>query len=162
MKFLPVSLVAVSMFAATSALGAGGGPDPFEMEQERLKNQDPAVRGIQAAIAKTDWPQAQELARSAVAKNPSNPDYHNLYAYSTRMGASPEMELVFRHYNEALRLDPKHLGAHEYLGEAYLQVGNLDKAKEQLRTLDKLCFFSCKEFSMLKKAVADYEAKKPK
>ena len=95
-----------------------------------------------------------------MAKNPANPDYHNLYAYSIRMGANPEMELVFRHYNEALRLDPRHLGAHEYLGEAYLQVGNLDKAKEELRTLDKLCFFPCKEFSMLKKAVAEYEAKR--
>ena len=69
------------------------------------------------------------------------------------------MDLVFRHYNEALRLDPKHLGAHEYLGEAYLQTGNVDKAKEQLRTLDKLCFFGCKEYTMLKTAVAAYEAK---
>lgn len=160
MKFLPISVIAVSIFAATSVLGAGGGaPDPFQLEQERLKNQDPAVSGIQAAVAKADWPQAQELARAAVGKNPSNPDYHNLYAYSIRMGAKPEMELVFRHYNEALRLDPKHLGAHEYLGEAYLQVGNLDKAKDELRALDKLCFFSCKEFTMLKRAVADYEAK---
>ncbi len=161
MTFLHISIFAASMLAATSALGAGGGgPDPFQQEQERLKNQDPAVTGIQAAIAKTDWPQAQELARAAVAKNPSSPDYHNLYAYSIRMGANPEMELVFRHYNEALRLDPKHLGAHEYLGEVYLQVGNLDKAKDELRALDKLCFFSCKEFTMLKKAVADYEAKR--
>ena len=40
------------------------------------------------------------------------------------MGANPQLELVFKHYNEALRLDPKHLGAHEYLGEVYLTVGN--------------------------------------
>ena len=160
MKFTNISVFAVSVLAATSVLGAGGGgPDPFHSEKER---QDPVVAGIQAAVAKADWPRAQEIAREGVAKNPANPEYHNLYAYSIRMGAKPEMELVFRHYNEALRLDPKHLGAHEYLGEAYLQVGNLDKAKDELRTLDKLCFFSCKEFTMLKKAVADYEAKQPK
>jgi len=162
MKFPSIPVFAVCILSATGALAAGGAPDPFQLEQERKANQDPAIGGIQAAVAKADWPQAQELARAAVAKNPSNPDLHNLYAYSIRMGASPEMELVFRHYNEALRLDPKHLGAHEYLGEAYLQVGNLDKAKDELRTLDKLCFFSCKEFSMLKKAVADYEARQPK
>jgi hypothetical protein len=38
-------------------------------------------------------------------------------------------------------------------------VGNLPKAKEQLATLDKLCFFSCKEYSELKKSIAEYEAK---
>jgi tetratricopeptide (TPR) repeat protein len=160
MKFLPISVFAFSILAATGVLAAGGAPDPFHTDKEKVR--DPVVEGVQAAVVKADWPRAQELAREGVAKNPANPDYHNLYAYSIRMGANPEMELVFRHYNEALRLDPKHLGAHEYLGEAYLQVGNLDKAKEELRALDKLCFFSCKEFSMLKKAVADYEAKQPK
>ena len=69
------------------------------------------------------------------------------------------MSLVFKHYNEALRLDPRHRGAHEYLGEAYLMVGNLPKAKEHLSALDKLCFFPCSEFAELKKAVAEYEAK---
>jgi len=55
------------------------------------------------------------------------------------------MSLVFKHYNEALRIDPEHRGAHEYLGEAYLMVGNLAKAKEHLAVLDKLCFFPCDE-----------------
>ena len=62
-----------------------------------------------------------------------------------------------RHYNEALRLDPKHLGAHEYIGEAYLMSGNLDKAREHLAQLDKLCRFGCKEYSELKKEVGVFE-----
>ena len=90
---------------------------------------------------------------------PVDPDYHNLYVYAVRMGPNPEMNLVYKHYNEALRLDPGHRRAHEYLGEAYLMAGNLEKAKEHLKVLDRLCFFPCEEFSMLKKAVADYEAK---
>jgi hypothetical protein len=69
------------------------------------------------------------------------------------------MSLVFQHYNEALRIDPKHKGANEYLGEAYLMVGNLPKAKEQLATLDKICFLPCKEYSELKTSIAAYEAK---
>ena len=69
------------------------------------------------------------------------------------------MSKVFQHYNEALRIDPKHKQAHEYLGEAYLMVGNLPKAKEHLSALDKLCFFSCSEFSDLKKAISEYETK---
>jgi DNA-binding SARP family transcriptional activator len=69
------------------------------------------------------------------------------------------MDLVFQHYNEALRIDPKHRNAHEYLGEAYLMVDNPAKAKEHLAALDKLCFFGCDEFTDLKKAIAAYEAK---
>lgn len=120
---------------------------------------DPVLEQASKTIAANDWPQAQALLKDAIARNPGNPDYHNLYAYSVRKGANPDMSLVFKHYNEALRLDPRHRGAHEYIGEAYLMVGNLPKAKEHLSALDKLCFFPCQEFSDLKRAVSDYEAK---
>ena len=120
---------------------------------------DPVLEQASKTIAANDWPQAQALLKDAIARNPGNADYHNLYAYSVRKGANPDMSLVFKHYNEALRLDPRHRGAHEYIGEAYLMVGNLPKAKEHLSALDKLCFFPCQEFSDLKRAVSDYEAK---
>ena len=97
--------------------------------------------------------------QSALAAHPDNADYHNLYAYALRKGPHPDMKEVFRHYEEALRIDPKHRNAHEYIGEAYLQVGNLAKAKEHLAALDKLCWLPCEQYSELKEAVADYEAK---
>jgi lipoprotein NlpI len=96
--------------------------------------------------------------REGLARNAANADYHNLFAYSIRMGANPQMELVFRHYNEALRIDPEHRGAHEYLGEAYLMTGNVAQAREHLTVLDRLCFLPCREYTMLKRAIADYEA----
>jgi cytochrome c-type biogenesis protein CcmH/NrfG len=157
MRFLLRFVVAVATLLAGSAWSAGGGTDPVHAEPK-----DPALAAIQAAVARSDWAQARTLARAAIEKDGRNADYHNLYAYAIRKGANPEMDLVFKHYNEALRLDPRHRGAHEYLGEAYLMVGNLAKAREQLKALDNLCFFSCPEFTMLKKAIADYEAKQPK
>ena len=120
---------------------------------------DPVLEQASKTIAAKDWPQAQALLKDAVARDPGNADYHNLYAYSIRKGANPDMSLVFKHYNEALRLDPRHRGAHEYIGEAYLQVGNVAKAKEHLSSLDKLCFFPCSEFTDLKKAISEYETK---
>ena len=120
---------------------------------------DPVLEQFAAAKAKNEWGEAQATLRQALARNPDNADYHNLYAYSIRKGPNPDMSLVFKHYNEALRIDPDHRGAHEYLGEAYLMVGNLAKAKEHLSILDKLCFFPCDEYSDLKKAIADYERK---
>ena len=105
---------------------------------------------------------AKAAMQAALAKDPSNADFHSLYAYSLRKGGTQDMDLVFKHYNEALRIDPRHKGAHEYLGEAYLMVGNVAKAKEHLAQLDKICFFSCSEFNDLKGAISDYEAKTTK
>jgi tetratricopeptide (TPR) repeat protein len=110
---------------------------------------DAAMERYSAAAERQDWKSA----------NPANPDYHNLYAYSLRKSGTSEMDLVFKHYNEALRIDPKHKGAHEYIGEAYLMVGNVAKAREHLGQLDKLCFFGCSEYTDLKKAIAEHEAK---
>lgn len=156
MKSMIIRAFTAAMFAASSAWAAGGDPP----DRAPAQPADPVIEKSQAAIAKRDWKQAQDIAREALAKDPSSADYHNLYAYTIRMGADPAMDVVFRHYNEALRLDPKHRRAHEYLGEAYLMAGNLDKAKEQLKVLDRLCFFSCDEYTMLRKAIADYEAKR--
>jgi tetratricopeptide (TPR) repeat protein len=144
-------LIIALLLAPVAALAADSGPPPAG---------DPALEGAAAATARQDWPAAQAILREALARDPGNADYHNLYAYAVRKGARPDMSLVFKHYNEALRLDPKHRGAHEYIGEAYLMVGNLPKAKEHLTQLDKLCFLPCSEYSELKKAVADYESKR--
>jgi len=123
----------------------------------------PADRDLgdaRARIAAKDWTGARDVLEKAVARDPRNADYHNLLAYSIRHTANPDMDAVFKHYGEALRLDPKHRGAHEYIGEAYLMVGNVTKAKEHLAALDKICVFSCEEYRDLKKAIERYEAQK--
>lgn len=58
---------------------------------------------------------------------------------------------------DPLAIDPKHRGAHEYIGEAYLMLGNVAKAREHLARLDRLCTFSCSEYRDLKKAIETYE-----
>src|SRR5437762_3489770 len=73
---------------------------------------DPVLEQFAAAKAKNEWGEAQATLRQALARNPDNADYHNLYAYSIRKGPNPDMSLVFKHYNEALRIDPDHRGAH--------------------------------------------------
>ena len=58
------------------------------------------------------------------------------------------MDLALSDYDKALKINPKHRGAHEYLGEAYLQMGDLDS----------LCFFPCEEFTDLKGEIAKYRS----
>jgi hypothetical protein len=121
---------------------------------------DPVLERAAEASERKDWAAAQSILKAGLARDPGNAEYHNLYAYNLRKGSNPDMSLVFKHYNEALRIEPKHRGANEYLGEAYLMVGNLPKAKEQLAALDRICLLSCKEYSELKKSIADYEGKR--
>jgi len=120
---------------------------------------DPVLQQAREALSRQDYARSAAVLREALAKAPANPDYHNLYAYSLRKAPGPDMDLVFKHYHEALRLAPKHRGAHEYVGEAYLMVGNVGKAREHLAQLDRLCFFGCEEYSSLKQAIREYEAK---
>jgi Tfp pilus assembly protein PilF len=152
-KYLLASILALSPLSG-AVLAADSAPAP------QSKPQDPTLERARSAIAQQDWTGAQSILRDAVARDSSNADYHNLYAYSIRKGANPDMSLVFKEYNQALSIDPKHKGAHEYLGEAYLMVGNVGKAKEHLAQLDKICFFPCREFSELKTAISDFETKK--
>lgn len=148
--------VILALFAVFSAQAADSPSPPPETPK------DPKLEAARAAIAKQDWTAAQGHLREGLAGNASNADYHNLYAYAMRKAGTRNMDLVFKHYNEALRLDSKHRGAHEYIGEAYLMVGNLPKAKEHLKVLDGLCTFGCAEYSDLKKAVSAYESKQAK
>jgi len=149
-NFLVPLIIALPALAFAAGDPPGGAADP----------KDPVMEKVTAATARQDWAGAAGVLKDALASDPSNASYHNLYAYSIRKGANPDMNLVFKHYNEALRIDPKHRGAHEYIGEAYLMVGNVAKAKEHLGQLDKLCFFPCVEYTDLKKAVAEYEQKR--
>ena len=156
MNIRPLIIALLSIPLTVLAAGdTGGGNDP-------AGSTDPVLQQFGEATSRKDWAAAAAIVRDAAAKTPGNADYHNLYAYAVRKGTNPNMDLVFQEYNEALRINPKHRGAHEYIGEAYLMVGNLAKAKEHLGQLDKLCFFPCGEYTDLKKAVAEYEAKQPR
>ena len=159
-KFTFQTLMVVLSLAAGGAFAADSTPASSPGGNRRAA--DPTLDRYEQAVSRQDWAGAQAAMREALAKDPGNADFNNLYAYSLRKGPNPDMSQVFKFYNEALRIDPKHKGAHEYLGEAYLMVGNVDKAKEHLAQLDKLCFFGCSEFNELKKSISDYEAKTAK
>lgn len=146
------SVAAILMLVVANAVYAADTSGP-------TSRPDPMLDRYHAAAERQDWKSAAAAMNEALAADSHNADYHSLYAYALRRSGSQDMDVVFKHYNEALRLDPKHRGAHEYIGEAYLMVGNVAKAKEHLGALDKICFFGCSEYNDLKKAISDAEAK---
>jgi tetratricopeptide (TPR) repeat protein len=154
MRFFVYLSILAALLIHGAALGADSGPGATP------EPNDPVLDTVSAATKRQDWAGAASVLKDALSADHGNANYHNMYAYAVRKGANPDMNLVFKHYNEALRIDPKHRGAHEYIGEAYLMVGNVAKAKEHLGALDKLCFFPCAEYTDLKKAIAEYEKKR--
>ena len=87
--------------------------------------------------------------------SPNNPDVYNLLGYSHRK--LDQLEQAFDNYWKALKLDPRHLGANEYIGELYLRTNNLKKAEEHLAVLDDVCLFGCDEYDDLKDAIEKYK-----
>lgn len=84
-------------------------------------------------------------------EEPNNADINNLLGFSYRKLG--EYNKANRYYQKALRIDPKHRGALEYLGELYVETNQLSKAKQQLARLDEVCVFRCDEYKKLKQAI---------
>lgn len=118
---------------------------------------DPDFGAGKAAIAAKDWPAAITSFSAAALRDTRNADIQNYLGYAYRQ--SGQLELAFKHYQRALQLNPRHRGAHEYMGEAYLIGSNLAKAEEHLAALQRICLIPCEEYEDLKKAVADYRAR---
>lgn len=151
---------AAMLCAMLLAAAVQAAPDSTSTPTWNAAAADPALKGAAASIAAGDYTAAQATLKAALAARPDDAELNNMYAYALRKGPNPDMALVFKHYNEALRIDPKHLNANEYIGEAYLLSGNVAKAQEHLAVLDKACLFGCEQYTLLKKSIAEYQAKK--
>ena len=84
-------------------------------------------------------------------------DVYNLMGFSLRKTGHYKQAYTF--YRKALDFDPVHKGALEYLGELYVETGQVDKARENVARLRQLCPASCEELADLEKAVNATSAK---
>lgn len=109
---------------------------------------------FQKLIKAEKYQQAIVELDEALSDKPDNADLLNLLAYSHRK--LDHFDIALENYLKALKIDPEHRGANEYLGELYLQLGQPEKAEERLAVLDKECFFGCEEYDELKQAIEDY------
>ncbi|MEZ0167434.1 tetratricopeptide repeat protein [Microvirga sp. TS319] len=86
-----------------------------------------------------------------LAEDTQQADIYNLMGYTLRKTGDYQTSLTY--YNKALQLQPDYKAAREYLGELYVETGDIDKAKEQLAALVKLCPGGCEEREDLEKAL---------
>ena len=157
-SILLASLAILGLGLAGAALAAGGGGGSNDVAPS--KPADTNYTRAKAMIEAKDYKGAVPLLQQVVAKDPKNADAYNLMGFATRKSGDPNGSLQY--YTQALQIDPKHIGAHEYIGEAYLMLDQLPQAEQHLARLDSLCVFGCAEHRMLKTAIANYKAgKKP-
>ena len=118
-----------------------------------------AMDQARAAIDKQDWAGARARLTDALAEDPASADVHNLLGYVYRKQPERDLAKAFVHYRLALGFDPRHRGAHEYIGEAYLQDDRLADAMRHLEALETICGNrTCEEYADLSAAIARYRA----
>jgi tetratricopeptide (TPR) repeat protein len=78
-------------------------------------------------------------------------DVYNFYAFSLRK--TGDITNAATYYRKALDFDANHLGALEYQGEMFVELGQIDKAKANLAKLVLLCPKGCEEREDLEKAI---------
>lgn len=75
-----------------------------------------------------------------------------MIGYATRKMGNYDEGLSY--YGQALNLDPNNANAHEYLGEAYAEKGNLDLAQAELEKVASICGTTCEQYEDLARAIA--------
>jgi len=116
-----------------------------------------------AAIFAFPLPSLADPTETKPGAAASDPDYaagkqaldlQNYLGFSYRKLG--QLDAAFEHYRRALELNPRHRGAHEYAGEAYLMIGDLARAEEHLAALRRICLLPCEELGDLEREVAAY------
>jgi cytochrome c-type biogenesis protein CcmH/NrfG len=110
---------------------------------------------VRAKIKAQDYKGALAELRD-LAEDTQNADVYNLLGFTLRKTGDYATSLSY--YTKALDLQPDHKAAREYLGELYVETGHVDKAKEQLAALTKLCPAGCEEREDLERAIANKSA----
>jgi len=135
--FAAVLVIAGSAWAlGSSDTDEADQPDPYKQAKSLIDDDK--------------YSEAIPILQKLVKDKGAYADALNLLGYSYRKSGDAKTALDY--YNQALAMEPKHLGANEYLGELYLEMKQPDKAKERLAVLKAACG-DCEEYEDLENAI---------
>ncbi len=79
-------------------------------------------------------------------------DLYNLLGFTSRK--SGNLAIAAKHYEKALSINARHVGALQYQGELFITLGEYDSAQQNLAKIEKICWlFACEEEKLLKTAL---------
>jgi tetratricopeptide (TPR) repeat protein len=141
---------AIARIDAAAANPAG--PLQLSGEMTRLasaKDGDAAYLTASGLINEGKYEEALWSLRAAGVALGPHPDVLTYIGFANRK--LHNYDVAISYYSAALKLDPAHRGANEYLGEYYVEIGQTAKAKQQLVALEKICRFGCEEAEELRR-----------
>ena len=145
MKRIVVSAVVAIALLASGPAGAIG------TENDASDNAD--FEAARQLIDMGRYQAAIPFLQAAIRYGPDSADVYNLLGFSHRKTGKWIEALSY--YKRALALEPKHVGANEYLGELYVAQGRLVLAEERLDVLLTACG-RCEEYKELAAAIEGY------
>lgn len=147
---LTIALMLSLAFSLPTSLAFAAGS--YSFSNETKAEPEPQTPLEQAAADNADglhFKAIRSLERLKV-ETPNNPDIWNELGFAYRnikdYGASAKA------YDQALTLDPNHLGALNYQGFMYLETGQPDKAAANADKLKTLCG-TCEDYKSLAAAL---------
>jgi cytochrome c-type biogenesis protein CcmH/NrfG len=151
MKTLQSILTSVTLVVGLS-LAPALAPAPAFAVDNISSTDAPDLTSVRAKIKAKDYTAALVELKD-LAEDTQQADVYNLLGFTLRKTGDFRTSLTY--YTKALELQPDHKAAREYLGELYVETGDMDKAREQLAILAKLCPGGCEEREDLQKAISD-------
>ncbi|PCI06115.1 MAG: hypothetical protein COB78_03820 [Hyphomicrobiales bacterium] len=92
------------------------------------------------------------------APDQGDPRILNMLGFSNRK--SGRMDVALNYYSKAVATDPDFSLVREYLGEAYIQLGLMEKAREQLTQIERICGSRvCDEYGQLASLIVKSQIK---
>ncbi|MBO6783767.1 MAG: tetratricopeptide repeat protein [Alphaproteobacteria bacterium] len=145
---------AAAIVATSLALGAGSAiaastSTTTELTPAEVRTQ---IANAESLIREENYDRAISVLNDVVETNPREADAYNLLGFSYRK--TKDFNRAERNYKRALRLNPDHKGALEYVGELYLETDRRDEAEQTLAKLEALCPNGCDELDQLRRAFA--------
>jgi tetratricopeptide (TPR) repeat protein len=111
----------------------------------------PDLTSVRAKLKAKDFASAL-AALTPMLRTNEHADVYNLMGFALRK--TGDTRQAYTYYRKALDFDPRHKGALEYLGELYVETGQIDKARENVALLKTLCPAGCEELADLEKTIA--------
>ena len=149
--FLIISFILINAGSAPSIPSSGGGPSMTSEDLLKQMALSTQLKMVDTLVYSKKYKVAIKRLRNLEQQYPQNADIENYLGYSYRK--LKQLGKSAMHYQNALRINPMHLGALEYQGELYILYKQYDKAKKNLAKLERLCGKNCEEYLELKQAL---------
>ena len=142
---ITLMLASQAYSAGSSDSGSSKTKTQYDMALSHIKDAKKLEEKGKTMKANQKYEKAQKLLIKSNKKKPDNPDTLNYLGFTTRKIG--DFENGEKYYLQGLKIDPKHIGINEYLGELYVATNRMDLAKERLAILMNC---NCKEYTDLK------------